>query len=58
MCFISNLFNVPASDKTISSVPAGCVVKAVAPVILETSKPLCCAAQVSPPVLPDCFCKK
>ena len=39
MCFMSNLFKVPASDKTISSVAAGCVVSAVAPVILDTSKP-------------------
>ena len=39
MCFISNLFNVPASDKTISSVWSGCVAKAVAPVILVTSNP-------------------
>ena len=39
MCFISNLFKVPASDKTISSVWSGCVANAVAPVILDTSKP-------------------
>ena len=36
---MSNLFKVPASLKTISSSLAGCVVKAVAPVILVTSKP-------------------
>ena len=39
MCFISNLFKVPASDKTISSVKAGCAASSVAPVILDTLNP-------------------
>ena len=37
MCFISNLFNVPASDKTISSVWSGCVANAVAESLLKLS---------------------
>ena len=39
MCLISNLFKVPASDKTISSVAAGCAASSVAPVILDTLNP-------------------
>ena len=39
ICLISTLFNVPLSEITISSAAAGCVAKAVAPVILVTSNP-------------------
>jgi len=39
ICFMSNLFKVPASLRTISSVAAGCAANSVAPVILDTSKP-------------------
>ena len=35
----SNLFKVPASDSIISSVAAGCVVKAVVPVIVVAVNP-------------------